>query len=405
VALEPRRIQYPVGGAGGHGGGGHVAVAFWQAVLVGAWLLPLLQTWTGTTSRLLVSTLSFSTSSRATPVNTNDLSVATWLAIALATGVVIRLAWLGLGLFRLRQISSRAVRADAHATLFTDLATDLAADAELRITEEVDGPATVGVRPAVVLLPARALALSLPVQRSILCHELIHVRRRDWLSTLWEECFCALLWFHPAARAMVSRLGLAREMLVDQETIAHTGDRRAYAEALLAFSTPQPLLVGATPFTRRRHHAQRIELITQEVSMSRRRAIVIVAVASLAVVGATRAAVAQFPIGSAVGGQSRSEIFKVGDDGVSPPRVLTDVSPQYTKQAMDAKIQGTVWLRAVVLASGDIADVEVVTSLDDTYGLDRNAVAAAKQWTFVAGRKDGKPVAVEVTLEMTFTLK
>ena len=95
----------------------------------------------------------------------------------------------------------------------------------------------------------------------------------------------------------------------------------------------------------------------------------------------------------------------MGDDGVSPPRVLTNVRPQYTKEALDAKIQGTVWLRAVVLASGDIADVKVITSLDDQYGLDRNAVAAAKQWTFVAGRKDGKPVAVEITLEMTFTLK
>ena len=61
---------------------------------------------------------------------------------------------------------------------------------------------------------------------------------------------------------------------------------------------------------------------------------------------------------------------------------------------MDAKIQGTVQVRAVVLASGDVADVEVVRSLDDKYGLDRNAVAAAKQWKFVAGRKDGKPVAV-----------
>jgi protein TonB len=72
---------------------------------------------------------------------------------------------------------------------------------------------------------------------------------------------------------------------------------------------------------------------------------------------------------------------------------------------MDAKIQGTVRIRAVVLASGDVADVEIVKSLDDKYGLDRNAVATAKQWKFAAGSKDGKPVAVEITLEMTFTLK
>ena len=380
------------------------AVAFWQALLVVAWLLPLLQPWTGSTSDLIISTLSFRTSARATPAATGGVSVATWLAIALGTGVGIRLAWLGLGLLRLRQIASRAVRADDRTTLFANLTAGLDADAELRITDEVDGPATVGVRPAVVLLPARALALPVAVQRAILCHELIHVRRRDWLYTISEECFCAVLWFHPAARVLVSRSSLAREMLVDQETIAHTDNRRAYAEALLAFSNPQPRLVAATPLIRRGHHAQRVALITQEVPMSRRRAASIVAVASFAVVVATGAAIAQFPMGIAVNAQSRPEVFKAGDR-VSLPRVLTEVRPQYTKEAMDAKIQGTVRVRVVVLASGDVADVEVVRSLDDKYGLDRNAVAAVRQWKFVAGRKDGRPVAVKITLEMKFTLK
>ncbi len=378
------------------------AVAFWQAVLVAAWLLPLLQPWTGPTSDLIISTLSFRTAARATRASTGGVSVATWLAIALGTGVAIRLAWLGLGLLRLRQISSRAVPADERSTLFADLTAGL--DAELRITDEVDGPATVGVRPAVVLLPARALALPIAVQRAILCHELIHVRRRDWLYTISEEFLCALLWFHPAARVLVSRISLAREMLVDQETIAHTGNRRAYAEALLAFSNPQPRLVAATPLIRRGHHAQRVALITQEVPMSHRRAAIIVAVASLAVVVATGAAIAQFPIGTAVSAQSRPEVFKAGD-GVSLPRVLSSVKPQYTKEAMDAKIQGTVRVKAVVLASGDVADVQIVRSLDGKYGLDRNAIAAARQWKFVAGSKDGKPVAVEITLEMAFTLK
>jgi TonB family protein len=380
------------------------AVAFWQALLVAAVLLPLLQSWTGTTSDFIISTLSFRTSTTATPADTGGVPLATWLAIALGTGVAIRLAWLGLGLFRLRQISSRAALGDERSTLFADLTAGLDANAELRITDEVDGPATVGVRPAVLLLPTRALALPDVVQRAILCHELIHVRRRDWLHTLSEEFLCAVLWFHPAVRVLTSKISLAREMLVDLETIAHTGNRRAYAEALLAFSNPPPRLIAATPLMRRRHHAQRIALITQEVPMSRRRATLIVAVASLSVVVATGSAIAQFPIGTAVSAQSRPEVFKPGD-GVSLPRLTTEVRPRYTKEAMDAKIEGTVTLRAVVLASGDVGDVELVRSLDDKYGLDRNAVAAAKQWKFVAGRKDGKPVAVEITIELTFTLK
>jgi len=45
----------------------------------------------------------------------------------------------------------------------------------------------------------------------------------------------------------------------------------------------------------------------------------------------------------------------------------------------------------------------VLRSLDPR--LDAEAIAAARQWTFEPGTKDGKPVRVEVTLEMTFSLK
>jgi TonB family protein len=39
------------------------------------------------------------------------------------------------------------------------------------------------------------------------------------------------------------------------------------------------------------------------------------------------------------------------------------------------------------------------------FGLDQQAVDAARQWTFKPGTKDGKPVAVRVHIELTFTLK
>jgi protein TonB len=51
------------------------------------------------------------------------------------------------------------------------------------------------------------------------------------------------------------------------------------------------------------------------------------------------------------------------------------------------------------------AEDEVARSLDSTLGLDREAVKALKQWRFRPGTKDGKPVAVRVQIEITFTLK
>jgi TonB family protein len=52
-----------------------------------------------------------------------------------------------------------------------------------------------------------------------------------------------------------------------------------------------------------------------------------------------------------------------------------------------------------------VGKVDVVKSLDPTFGLDGEAVKAAKQWRFVPGTRFGEPVAVLVTIELTFTLR
>jgi periplasmic protein TonB len=92
-------------------------------------------------------------------------------------------------------------------------------------------------------------------------------------------------------------------------------------------------------------------------------------------------------------------------DGVMLPTPIKEVKPVYTAAAMDARIEGTVLLDVVVLADGKVGDVTVSRSLDMEYGLDTQAVEAAKQWLFKPGTKEGKPVAVLVSLEMRFTLK
>jgi TonB family protein len=92
-------------------------------------------------------------------------------------------------------------------------------------------------------------------------------------------------------------------------------------------------------------------------------------------------------------------------DGVVFPRVRRDVKARYTAEALAAKIAGRVLVTAVVLPDGSVGEVLVRRSLDPKYGLDREAVAAAKQWRFVPGIRNGQPVAVLVSIELTFTLK
>jgi TonB family protein len=91
-------------------------------------------------------------------------------------------------------------------------------------------------------------------------------------------------------------------------------------------------------------------------------------------------------------------------DGITLPKVIKEVKPEYPVAAKRARIQGTVGMDVVVLADGTVGQVTVTRSLDQTYGLDEAAVTAVRQWQFEPGKKDGKPVPVQVEIEMSFTL-
>ena len=72
---------------------------------------------------------------------------------------------------------------------------------------------------------------------------------------------------------------------------------------------------------------------------------------------------------------------------------------------MRAHVTGVVWVEAVVLPDGTVGDVQITKSLDPVFGLDEEAVKAAKQWRFVPGTRFGQPVAVLVTIEISFNLR
>lgn len=100
---------------------------------------------------------------------------------------------------------------------------------------------------------------------------------------------------------------------------------------------------------------------------------------------------------------AQDNVYKPGQDGVTAPVLVRDVKPQYTEDARARRVQGSVELAAVVLSDGTVGELRVTKSLDTD--LDQQAIKAAKQWTFKPGTKDGKPVDVEVNIELTFTLR
>jgi TonB family protein len=94
-------------------------------------------------------------------------------------------------------------------------------------------------------------------------------------------------------------------------------------------------------------------------------------------------------------------IYEIGN-GVTPPKSTYAPNAEYTDKARKKKINGNVIVKMVVMADGKVGDVKVIKSLEP--GLDQQAVAAVKNWTFDPATKDGKPVAVYLKAEVSFRL-
>lgn len=109
-------------------------------------------------------------------------------------------------------------------------------------------------------------------------------------------------------------------------------------------------------------------------------------------------------LGPGSGGGTGGGVYRPGN-GVTTPRVLREVRPNYTSDAMRAKVQGVVVLECVVRTDGSVGDVQVTRSLDSTFGLDQEAIKAAKAWRFAPGTRMGEPVPVLISIELTFTLR
>jgi periplasmic protein TonB len=104
-------------------------------------------------------------------------------------------------------------------------------------------------------------------------------------------------------------------------------------------------------------------------------------------------------IGPGSGGGIGGGVYRAGGN-VTAPRLLLRVDPRYTADALERRIQGSVWLDVVVARNGQPANIRVVRSLDPS--LDAEAVAALQRWRFAPGLLTGSPVDVEVTVIMDF---
>jgi TonB family protein len=107
-------------------------------------------------------------------------------------------------------------------------------------------------------------------------------------------------------------------------------------------------------------------------------------------------------VGPGIGGGYGGGVFRPGVGGVTAPRVTYKPEPEYSEEARKAKYQGTVVLGLIVDSSGRPRQLHVQRGLG--MGLDEKALEAVRNWKFDPAEKDGKPVAVMISVEVEFRL-
>jgi protein TonB len=105
--------------------------------------------------------------------------------------------------------------------------------------------------------------------------------------------------------------------------------------------------------------------------------------------------------GPGSGGGCCGDLYAIGN-GVSMPRAIYSPEPEFSEEARKSKYQGEVTLLATITADGRTRDLLVVRSLG--MGLDEKALEAVRTWRFEPAKKDGRPVAVQMNIIVSFHL-
>ena len=262
----------------------------------------------------------------------------------------------------------------------------------------VSSPLACGLlRPAIVV-PEAAAGWDRSRRRSVLLHELAHLRRGDLWTNQMANLACALFWFHPLVWILAGRLNHEQELACDDAVLEGGVAPSSYATLLLDAVRELPSnTLFLCPMTGRngvRILRARLKHLLSGGAARRMRPLFPVQAGALFLLAVM--------VLSLVRPSQAQEVYEVGGDVVAP-RLLQKSEPAYTQEAKDARIEGVVVLRLVVGKDGRAHDIEVVKSLEP--GLDGNAIKAVATWVFSPGTRKGQPVAVRAKVETHFRLK
>jgi beta-lactamase regulating signal transducer with metallopeptidase domain len=173
-----------------------------------------------------------------------DILVLAWLA-----GATLMIGWLVIGHIRARAIAraSSVSLAPEWTGLLEGARVDagVTQDVEIRESEFLAVPITVGFFKPVIVVPTEGRDWSSEHRADVLVHELAHIARRDTLTHSIGWVACALHWFNPLAWLALYRARVEREHACDDVVLSAGARPSTYAQELLATAQLARIPLGA----------------------------------------------------------------------------------------------------------------------------------------------------------------
>ncbi|RMI13433.1 MAG: M56 family peptidase [Calditrichaeota bacterium] len=288
---------------------------------------------------------------------------------------------------------------------------------EVRCSPFSHSPLIFGLWRHRILLPGAAVGWSEQQLRSVLAHELSHIRHGDHWISLLQWCTQVLYWYNPLVWWLNRQVRTLNEIYCDvaaRELLAQPPVQ--YAQTLVevaeTLSRPQWKLVSPLCFSTSLSSLKyRIlyQLNTEESAMRRWKPwhlLVLVAVGLLILPQACSLSDApdkNAPVAAEKQAiePSKAEVVEF-EPLTKKPQLLKMVQPEYPSQAREKGIEGYVLVKALVGVDGTVEATELLKSIPE---LDMAAVQAVEQFRFSPAELNGEPVKVWVTVPVQFKLK
>jgi TonB family protein len=280
----------------------------------------------------------------------------------------------------------------------------------LRFSTHIESPLSFGLFRPQIVLPEQASGWSESIMTDVLLHELFHVKRLDWLTTLSAYMTACIFWFNPLVWLAIGQLREESENSCDTAVLNAGRTDTEYAESLLG-------VASSCIHARRHDHQQhkpknrsknpllqtmldqntlkmRISRVLEENKMNvseirkemKRTAMLglLLSTGLLVGLGANQVLLAQEQAGPLS--------LRIVDAEMVP---LNSVEPVYPRSAAEAGIEGWVQVRFTVSADGSVAENSVsIVDAEPADIFNRSAIAATAQFRFSPRITAGQPVEV-----------